>query len=114
MTKEEWAKAEKVLKSFYPPVYLKIDEYDIALRLERISTYKNAIGVYIGGVFKGSWMLEDSKNAAAFSRKRCDLFFLLRERPNSKGCPRKSRKRLQKSSIPNMNITCLTGRPSLN
>lgn len=70
MTKEEWVQVEKALQSLYSIVELKIDGYKVALRLERLDTYKNAITVYINGEFKGKWLMEECEERRRFLRKR--------------------------------------------
>lgn len=66
MTKEEWKQTEEALKSFFSPVYLRADEYDITLILERVGVYKNMIMVYIDGQFKGKWLSEDCEERRRF------------------------------------------------
>lgn len=70
MTKEEWTKAEEALKSFYIPVRLTADGYDVALNLERVGVYKNAIMVYVGGKFRYEWLAEDCEERRRFCQKK--------------------------------------------
>ena len=70
MTKDEWAKVETATKSFFSMAKLKIDDYDIALRLQRVSTYKNVIMVYVNDVFKGEWLANDCEERRRFMCKK--------------------------------------------
>lgn len=54
MTGEEWKIVEEDLKIIGNLVKLRIDNYDIALRLGQISTYKNGIFIYINGYINSS------------------------------------------------------------
>jgi hypothetical protein len=54
MTEDEWKIVEEDLKIIGNPVKLRIDNYDIALRLGQISTYKNGIFIYINGYINSS------------------------------------------------------------
>jgi hypothetical protein len=93
MTKEEWVKAQEALKSLYHTVYLKVDGYDVALMLQRVSTYKNAISIYIGGVFKGVWLMDDCEERRRFVPKKEQYLLSSRQRAEIK---KKYTKRMQK------------------
>jgi hypothetical protein len=70
LTKEEWIKVQERLSSLFCVVNLKIDGYNVALSLTRISTYKNAIAVYVDGGFRGKWLIEDCEERRRFLQKR--------------------------------------------
>ena len=69
MTEDEWKIVEKDLKIIGNPVKLRIDNYDIALRLGQISTYKNAIFIYINGYIKGIWLARECEERKRFLQK---------------------------------------------
>lgn len=69
MTDKDWEYVEKELNSFFNQVYLKCDEYDLTLTLERICQFKNAIMFYVDGSFKGKWLLDDCEERKRFCRK---------------------------------------------
>ena len=70
MTTEEWEKVRKAVEGFYPPTILKIDGYDVSLRMVRIGAYRNAIVLYVGGVFEGKWLAEDCEERRRFCQKK--------------------------------------------
>ncbi|MEA4825057.1 MAG: hypothetical protein VB130_00250 [Clostridium sp.] len=92
MTKEEWVKVEKALQSLYSIVELKIDGYKVALKLERLDTYKNAIAVYINGEFKGKWLIEECEERRRFLRKREKSLITPKQRKDLNKLPKKFRK----------------------
>jgi len=62
MQKEEWEQVKEALGSMYKKVQLEIDGYNITLQLQRISTYKNAIVIYVNGEIKIEWLSKDKEN----------------------------------------------------
>lgn len=56
MTQEEWKQVEKALEYFFKRVELEVDGYEVSLTLQRVGVYKNAIAIYVNGVFKGEWI----------------------------------------------------------
>lgn len=92
MTKEEWSQVEAALKDFFSLVKLKIDEYEVSLRLERIDTYSNRIGVYVNGEFKGKWLMEDCEERRRFLRKREKSVMTVKQRKDLEKLPKKFRK----------------------
>ena len=69
MSKDGWVQVQEALKSLYSIVKLKIDDYEVTLSLVRVSTYKLAIAIYVGGMFKGIWLTEDCEERRRFVRK---------------------------------------------
>lgn len=69
MTEDEWKIVEEDLKIIGNPVKLRIDNYDIALRLGQISTYKNGIFIYINGYMKGIWLARECEERKRFLQK---------------------------------------------
>lgn len=66
MTKEEWKQTENALRSVLNIVKLNIDGYDVQVKLERVSIYKNALAIYVDGKFKGEWLLNDCEERRRF------------------------------------------------
>lgn len=66
MTKEEWKQAEEALKSLFGGVKLNCDGYEVTLYLRQVSQFKNAILVYVNGVFRGKWLVEDCEERRRF------------------------------------------------
>lgn len=50
-------------------VKLKIDGYEVALVLVRVGTYKNAIAIFVNGVFEEKWLMEDCEERRRFYQK---------------------------------------------
>lgn len=69
MTNEEWERAENALKDFLNYVKLDVDGYKLTLQLQRVSTYKAGIVIYINEKFKGVWLSEDCEERRRFLRK---------------------------------------------
>lgn len=70
MTKQEWDEAEKALKDFFHQVHFCIDGYKVTVRLVRVSTYKNAIAIYVDGVFRGEWLINECEYRRRFLPKK--------------------------------------------
>lgn len=68
MTSQDWKEAEERLKSFWSPVRLKCDGYDITLRLERLDQFKNGILVCVNGEIRGEWLSKDCEERRRFMR----------------------------------------------
>lgn len=94
MTKDEWKRAEEALKSFFSPVCLKADGYDVTLILERVGIYKNMIMVYIDGKFQGKWLSEDCEERRRFCVKRTHSLLNAKEKASFKELPKKAQKEL--------------------
>ena len=63
---QQWKQIEEKLENFYTSVELDCDGYRLTLRLERISTYNNAITVYIDGKWDGRMILHDCEERRRF------------------------------------------------
>jgi len=75
MTKSEWDRVQEALESFWKVVRLNIDGYQVSLSLVRVGTYKNAIAIYINGVFKSEWLINECEERKRFlSGKERSLF----------------------------------------
>jgi hypothetical protein len=75
VTKDEWKKVKDDLDFFYKTVYLRVDGYEVALILVRVSQYKNAIDIYINGYFRGEWLTKDCEERRRFVPYRmCYLY----------------------------------------
>ena len=92
MNRKEWQAVEEALKSLYGQVILKIDSYEVTLRLDRISTYKNGIMVYVNGKFRVQWIFEDCEERRRFLRKKERSMIT----PKQREAYKKMSKRLQK------------------
>lgn len=68
VTPQEWKEVEESLNSFYSTVELRCDGYEVTLALRRIDQFKNAIFVYVNGVIKGEWLIEDCEERRRFLR----------------------------------------------
>ena len=66
MTDQEWDGVEKDLQSLFNTVKLRIDGYTVHLRLQMISTFENAIMVYVNDRFEGKWLIEDCEERRRF------------------------------------------------
>ena len=92
MTKEEWEQVGKALADFYSIVHLKADGYELALTLKRVSTYKNAIMIYVGGVFRGEWLTKDCEERRRFCQKSVRSLLTNKEKSAFKKLSKKSQK----------------------
>ena len=92
MTKDEWKQVEEALKDFYSIVRLKADGYEVGLTLKRVSTYKNAIMIYVGGVFKGEWLTKDCEERRRFCQRSVRSLLTNKEKAAFKKLSKKSQK----------------------
>lgn len=76
MTGAEWKKVNECLQYVLcSGAKLKIDGYEVYLCLRQISQFKNAIVVYVNGVFKGEWLAKDCEERRRFfpCKKKCPI-----------------------------------------
>lgn len=67
MTEADWKKVDEKLKCVgISSVKLKIDGYEVGLHLVQISRFKNAIAVYVNGLFRGKWLMEECEERRRF------------------------------------------------
>lgn len=82
---------------FYSSVELRCDGYEVALVLVRISQFKNVIKVYVNGVIKGEWLVNDCEERRRFFRPVKRSVFTQKQ----KAAMKKVSKRLrQKAGLP--------------
>ncbi len=94
MSVEDWDKVEERLQHLYYPVKLNCDGYEVTLMLERRNQFKNVIMVYVNGVIKGKWLLDDCEERRRFFRKIVKSLHSTKE----KKALRKISKRLRKEN----------------
>ena len=94
MTKDEWKQAEESLKSFYSPVRVKADDYDITLVLERVGPYKNMIMMYINGQFQGKWLADDCEERRRFMQKKVRSLLSQKQKADFKKLTKRQQKEL--------------------
>ena len=66
MTKADWDIVKKKLSFLQVPVIMIVDGYKVCVRLVMVSTYKNAIEIYINDKFKGEWLMNDCEERRRF------------------------------------------------
>lgn len=66
MTKEDWVKAEEKLSLPYAQVKFLIDGYNITIATIPEKPMHYCLAVYIDGVFKTKWCLEDCEERRRF------------------------------------------------
>ena len=66
MTPAEWKTVERELHHLCSRVELDCDGYRLTLRLMQISTFKNAINIYVDGAWKGEWITTDCEERRRF------------------------------------------------
>lgn len=96
MTKDEWKRVQEALTSLMNKVELKIDGYDITVCLLRVSAYKNSIALYVNGVFKGKWLMEDCEERRRFVQMRKRSIFTAKD---VKGLSKKAQKEMLSKKI---------------
>lgn len=94
MTKEQWKQVENAAVDLYSTVYLKVDGYDVAFKLVRVSAYKNEIAIWVGGVFKGEWLGKDCEERRRFCQKRERSLLSAKQKADFKKLPKKQQKDL--------------------
>ncbi len=66
MNKAEWELVEKKLSPLGGCVDLMCDGYKVSLQMQRVSKYRFAIMVYVGGHFRGEWLIKDCEERRRF------------------------------------------------
>lgn len=69
MTEDEWAKVERALSSPYGAADLRVDGFEVALRVERLRKLQYTIVVYVNGSWKGTWLRTDCEERRRFFRQ---------------------------------------------
>jgi hypothetical protein len=68
ITKEQWQQIETELSHSFGRARLTCDGFDVALEVTRIDTLKYGILVFVNGVSKGRWIIEDCEERRRFLR----------------------------------------------
>lgn len=95
MIPRDWKEVEESLKNFWSPVKLKCDGYELTLSLERINQFKNGIMVYVNGVMKVKWMIEDCEERRRFFRSVTKSFLSPKKKAALKKLSKKNRLQLE-------------------
>ena len=80
MTPQDWERFEKRLSVPFSMVVLEADGYEVAFRVEPVKRLQYQIMTYVGGKFKGKWLLEDCEIRRKFMRPRSTYAFPAKER----------------------------------
>jgi hypothetical protein len=68
ITKEQWQQLESELSHSLGCAKLTCDGFDVNLEVRRIDTLKYGIVVFVNGVSKGRWIIEDCEERRRFLR----------------------------------------------
>lgn len=93
MTSQDWKEVEEELKSLYSLVKLKCDGYEVALALRRISQFENAILIYVNGVMKGKWIIEDCEERRRFFQPCSKSSYSQKQKESMKKISKRLRKK---------------------
>lgn len=80
VTAQDWKEIEQKLTGFYTSVKLICDGYVLTLSLVRIDAFKNAIRIYVNGVFEGRWIVEDCEERRRFLCPKTRDFYSKKEK----------------------------------
>ena len=69
MTAEDWKDAEKMLSTILGHIKLRIDGYNVSIGYVKETPTKYCLAVYIDGVFKSEWLINDCEIRKRFCRK---------------------------------------------
>ncbi len=92
MTKEDWEMVRKTLELQYCEVELKIDDYNVTLRLERENAFKNVIVIYVDGKFKAEWLTKDCDIRSRFANKKTSSLYSKKDFMRGKKVTKKEEK----------------------
>lgn len=67
MTKDEWMQAEKRLSWTGARIKLDCDGYDLSICRERYHAMRDCLTVYVNGVWKGEWLVQDCEERRRFA-----------------------------------------------
>lgn len=90
MTKEEWDKVDRSMQSPYGRISMLCDDFKITIET---GLYKRKLSstIYVNGIFKGAWMLDDCEERRRFFRP---IKRLVWKRKITKGFSKRSLKSL--------------------
>lgn len=80
ITPEDWSAIEQQLQSLYSIATLYCDGYKIELVLVRVDQFKNRIDIFVNGLFKGEWVLNDCEERRRFFCPRSKTLLTAKER----------------------------------
>lgn len=66
LTAEDWGELKKRLYWPYSVVRLNCDGYRLDIQRQRVSEMRDALEVYVNGVWKGEWILRDCEERRRF------------------------------------------------
>lgn len=80
MTVEDWKEVETRLSIPYSSVKLKIDGYDVTIGHAMEKPLKHCLVIYIDGIFKTKWVLEDCEIRRRFCSKHTKSLLTAKEK----------------------------------
>lgn len=80
MTAEDWKEVETRLSIPYSSVKLKIDGYDVTIGHAMEKPLKYCLAIYIDGIFKTKWVLEDCEIRRRFCSKHTKSLLTAKEK----------------------------------
>lgn len=80
MTAEDWKEVETRLSIPYSSVKLKIDGYDVTIGHAVEKPLKYCLAIYIDGIFKTKWVLEDCEIRRRFCSKHTKSLLTAKEK----------------------------------
>ncbi len=80
MTVEDWKEVETRLSIPYSSVKLKIDGYDVTIGHAMEKPLKYCLVIYIDGIFKTKWVLEDCEIRRRFCSKHTKNLLTAKEK----------------------------------
>ncbi len=80
MTVEDWKEVETRLSIPYSSVKLKIDRYDVTIGHAMEKPLKYCLAIYIDGIFKTKWVLEDCEIRRRFCSKHTKSLLTAKEK----------------------------------
>jgi len=102
MTAEHWKQVEQTLSFAFGSVYLQCDEYKLTLQVVPIKPLQMAIQVYVDGVFRGKWLIEDCEERRRFLRPRRISLYSRAEKERFKAALKGVRKSFLKPHLERM------------
>ncbi len=104
MTKDEWAKVKETLSCMGQKVILKIDGYEVKLRLQQQTVFENCIAVFVNGEISLKWAYTECEERVRFLEKKVIKSFSEQKIYNDKSLTKREKKELVK----HLNEKCIS------
>jgi hypothetical protein len=83
MTPAEWKQVEEALQGVFGAVDLRVDGYEVKLRVLQVKPLRSAIVPYVNGVLRYGWMLEECEERRRFFQRKVRYLYSAAKRADA-------------------------------